>query len=90
MTSSITNELTQLEINRRRLVQMASAGLIAPALVGTRDVMAQDNVTLQLDFIAPEAVMQPLVDAYVAENPNVEITHRTHRQINIRPQAGRN
>jgi raffinose/stachyose/melibiose transport system substrate-binding protein len=73
MTSSITNELTQLEINRRRLVQMASAGLIAPALLGTRDVMAQDNVTLQLDFIAPEAVMQPLVDAYVAENPNVEI-----------------
>jgi raffinose/stachyose/melibiose transport system substrate-binding protein len=73
MTNSITKELTQLEINRRRLVQMASAGLIAPALLGSRDVMAQDNVTLQLDYIAPEAVMQPLVDAYVDSNPNVEI-----------------
>jgi raffinose/stachyose/melibiose transport system substrate-binding protein len=38
-----------------------------------RGAAAQDKVTLQLDFLAPEAVMKPMVDAYVADHPNVEI-----------------
>jgi hypothetical protein len=36
MTISITNELTQREINRRRLIQLATAGVIAPTLLGAR------------------------------------------------------
>jgi raffinose/stachyose/melibiose transport system substrate-binding protein len=73
MTNPISTELTQLELNRRRLIQLAGAGLIAPALLGVRGAAAQDNVSLDLDFLAPEAVMQPLVDAYVSEHPDVEI-----------------
>jgi raffinose/stachyose/melibiose transport system substrate-binding protein len=73
MTISVTNELTQREINRRRLMQLAGAGLIAPSLLGARGAMAQDKVELDLDFLAPEAVMQPLVDAYVSEHPDVKI-----------------
>jgi len=73
MTISITSGLTQCEINRRRLIQLAGAGLIAPSLLGVRGAAAQDKVTLQLDFLAPESVMKPMVDAYVAANPNVEI-----------------
>ena len=34
---------------------------------------AQDPVSLQLDFLTPPEVMQPLVDAYIEQNPNVEI-----------------
>ena len=73
MTNSITTELTQLELNRGRLIQLAGAGLIAPALLGARGAAAQDKISLDLDFLAPEAVMQPLVDAYVSEHPDVEI-----------------
>jgi raffinose/stachyose/melibiose transport system substrate-binding protein len=73
MTISVTIELTQREINRRRLMQLAGAGLIAPSLLGARGAMAQDKVELDLDFLAPEAVMQPLVDAYVSEHPDVKI-----------------
>jgi raffinose/stachyose/melibiose transport system substrate-binding protein len=35
--------------------------------------MAQDAVSLELDFLTPEEVMQPLVDSYTEQNANVEI-----------------
>src|SRR5687768_10744954 len=62
-------------LDRRDLLRLGGAGLIAtvPAgFAGVRRATAQDSVSLELDFLTPESVMQPLVDAYTEQNPNVE------------------
>jgi raffinose/stachyose/melibiose transport system substrate-binding protein len=63
-------------LDRRDLLRLSAAGLLAavPAgATGLRRAAAQDSVSLELDFLTPESVMQPLVDAYTEQNPNVEI-----------------
>ncbi|HEU4760779.1 MAG TPA: ABC transporter substrate-binding protein, partial [Gemmatimonadales bacterium] len=69
--------LLQGSLDRRDLLRLTSAGLVAamPAgFAGGHLAAAQDNVSLQLDFLTPESVMQPLVDAYTAAHPNVKFT----------------
>ena len=61
-------------LDRRDLLRLTGAGLVAAApagFAGARRAGAQDSVSLELDWINPESVMQPLVDAYIEQNPNV-------------------
>lgn len=68
--------LPSFPLDRRDLLRLSAAGLLAgvPAgATGLRHAAAQDQVSLELDWINPESVMKPLVAEYVAQHPNVEI-----------------
>jgi raffinose/stachyose/melibiose transport system substrate-binding protein len=64
-------------LDRRDLLRLtggaAALATMPLGMAGARGAAAQDNVSLELDFLTPQEVMQPLVDAYVEANPNVEI-----------------
>jgi raffinose/stachyose/melibiose transport system substrate-binding protein len=66
--------LAASSLDRRDLLRLSAAGLLAAVPAGATRAAAQDSVSLELDFLTPESVMQPLVDAYTEQNPNVEFT----------------
>lgn len=72
---SYPRALSSSSLDRRDLLRFSAAGMLAAgATVRQRPLRAsaQDKISLELDWINPESVMKPLVDAYVEQNPNVE------------------